>query len=105
MLLFLLLQLVVEGLELGVLVRGPSREDSVDVLAEGDLWTETVHLVVVRVAGHAKIGNASTILLLRLLTGWELVEVWCLLNHAQTVSFCTRYICICTRSVLVIVTN
>ena len=47
MLLLLLLELVVEGLELGALVGRARREDCVDVLPEGDLRAESVHLVVV----------------------------------------------------------
>ena len=54
MLLLFLLQFVVEGLELRGLVRRARREDRVDVLPEGDLGTEPVHLVVVRVARHAQ---------------------------------------------------
>ena len=47
MLLLLLLELVVKGLELGALVGRARREDCVDVLPEGDLWAESIHLVVV----------------------------------------------------------
>lgn len=43
----LLLQLVVECLELGTLVGRAGGKDSVDILAEGDLRAETIHLVVV----------------------------------------------------------
>lgn len=54
MLLLLLFQLVVESVELGALIRRACGEDRVDILAEGDLRAETVHLVVVGVARHAK---------------------------------------------------
>jgi hypothetical protein len=82
MLLLLLLELVVESMELGGLTttRGEHR---VDVLAEGDLWAEPVHLVVK--ATSCWHPHRSRFLLL-LAARWELVEVWRLLNHALIIS-------------------
>ena len=53
-LLLLLLELVVEGLELGALVGGAGREDGVYILSERYFGAEPVDLVVVGAAWHAK---------------------------------------------------
>lgn len=50
-LLLFLLELVVEGLKLGALIAGPRREHRVNVLTQGHLRTESIHLVVVAVSG------------------------------------------------------
>ena len=55
MLLFLLLQLVVQRLELATLVALITCKHRVDVLAKRDFGTKSIHLlVVVGVARHAK---------------------------------------------------
>lgn len=53
-LLLLLLELVVEGLELGALIGRTGRKDSVYVLAKRDFGTEPIDLVIVGAARHAK---------------------------------------------------
>ena len=80
--LLLLLELVVEGLELGALVVGPRREHSVYVLTQGHLWTESVHLVVVAVGRQTHVVQATAPFWL-LCTSRELVKVGSLLRHAH----------------------
>ena len=78
-LLLLLLELVVECMELGGLTTARG-EHRVDVLAEGDLWAEPVHLVVK--ATPCWHPHPTSVLLL-LAACWELVEVGCLLDHSH----------------------
>ena len=80
MLLLLLLQLIVEGLELAVLVGRTPAENRVDVLAERDLRAEAIHLVIVGARLHSYGGKA---LLVIFAVRGELIKVWRLLHHAN----------------------
>ena len=82
MLLLLLLQFVVEGLELGALIRRVRRKYGVDVLTKRDLRAETIHLIIIRASRHAVARHplAAIRLLLLFTSSWELVEVRSLLD-------------------------
>ena len=79
--LLFLLQLIVECLELAILGVSASAEHGIDVLAEGDLRAEPVHLVVVRVGLHADRGQPFLVVFA---VRGELVEVGSLLHHAHS---------------------
>ena len=85
MLLFLLLQLVVKRLKLATLIALITCKHSVDVLAERDFGTESIHLlVVIGVAWHAEGWGCSLSLLA---AGREFIKVGGLLHHAAVSSF------------------
>ena len=74
LLLLLLLELVVQGLELAVVgATCRATEHGIDVLSEGNFRAEAVHLVVVRASLHANRVHAAI----------SIVEVRRLLYHAH----------------------